>query len=566
MSERKVARLQLEVKDHAGRPSPFRAELIRAGKVIQRRWSDSGSCVIDTDAGSASVLVRRGLDHDAVAADLNLDTGTTVHTVTLRRRFDAAALGWYAGEAHMHVLHGKNDPPSSIADGGRMAAADGLDYLLLAYYWDDTFGWLPEAELDRRCRQASRPGVTIGWNVETPKCYMNKDDGGRSGNLHCYGHGWTLGLKDISKGPAFFHAGPAYQVIQEVHRQGGIVGCAHPVRSSFAYGGNFVSNWASELPFDFVAGVGYDAIDVLNDSPLLFFQSENLWYTLLNMGYRVAATGNTDGALGATAAVGRYRTYTKIDGAFSWDAVARGVRAGRTVATSGPMALFQVDGQDVGAELPADGKRRRATIQAWSGPLPGETIQAVQLVRNGQIVRAWDLALEKPREWNTSLEIGEDRFAWYSVRVISASGDPHSVWLWGEHLYELAVTSAVYFLPQGFERPQPAQARVWVQALDPAGDPIAAEVAVHDNAALVARHALGRAGAELVMPATASVVIAAQGFEPQQRVLFVDCPELFNYSRNIGMVWPSFYSPETYDELRRRLDHLKLTVTLQRQA
>lgn len=562
MSQDKSAQLRLDVMDDAGRPSPFRAELIRDGRVVERIWSNTGQGVIDTQPGPASVLVRRGIDHDAVSVDLDLPAGTTDRPVRLRRRLDVRSMGWHCGEAHMHVQHSKTDPPRTFRDGARMAAGDGLDYVLLAPAWDETFKWLEVQELERRCLDASTADVVVGWNLESPKSYMSHDDGGRSGNLHCFGHGWTISLMDLSAGPGLFTGGPAFGAIHEVHRQGGVVGCAHPVRSTFGHGGNFISNWASELPFDFVAGAAYDAIDVLNDSPLLFFQSERLWYALLNMGYRVAATGNTDGALGATSAVGRFRTYAKIDGEFSWATLADAIRAGRTVATSGPLAMFEVDGRDVGSELPADGRPRRATIRAWSGPLPGETILAIQLVRNGEIIRAWDLRDENAREWATSFDVAEEEFAWYSVRVVSPSRDVPSLSLWGPHAYELAATSAVYFLPDGFRRPQPAQARLRLQVTDDAGRAIAAEAAVTDAGRLVATHRVPPEGAELVVPATASLVISADGFAPQQRTVFLDCPSLFDYSRNIGTVWPSFYSPETYDELRRRLGCLAMSVTL----
>jgi hypothetical protein len=231
-------------------------------------------------------------------------------------------------------MHGRGDPPRTIADGAAIAAGDGLDYLQLAWGWDSSFQWLPADELRRQCEAASTRDVHIGWNIEAPKTYMGKDDGGLSGNLHCYGHGWTVGSTEITCGHAFFHTGLNFRVMQEIRRHGGIVGCAHPVRASFRPNGNFVSNWASELPFDFVASVPYAAVDILNDSPLLSFLSERLWYALLNLGYKVAGTGNSDGSLGTTRGAGRYRTYTKIEGEFSWYTVRVLSRSRDPVSTS----------------------------------------------------------------------------------------------------------------------------------------------------------------------------------------------------------------------------------------
>jgi len=592
--------LKLIVRDQNGTLTPFRADwhLTASGNApfherVHQVWNDTGTAEIDVPAGRISFRIQRGFLYDAVELDVQVPSGGALtREIVLNRRLDAKSLGWYGGESHLHVLHGKNDPPRTIADGGRMAAADGLDFLQLGYAWDASFAWLPAEELNRQCREASSAWSRIGWNIETPKCYFSEDDGGKSGrNLHCFGHGWTVGLKDNSRGERFFSTGPNFRIMQEVQRQGGIVGCAHPVRSWFTHKGTFVSNWASELPFDFVAGVPFAAVDILNDSPLLFFQSERLWYTLLNLGYKVAGTGNSDGALGDVPwGLGRFRTYVKIDGGFSWEKLAQGIQVGRCIASSGPFVLFTVDEQPPGAEFPADGKPRRASVRAWSAPNPGEKLVAVQLVRNGEVVRAWDLRAENARYWETAFELREGQFAWYCVRVLSTCGNPLSQELWGPQVNELAVANPVYFLPrstgvppvdrstgvppvdmgkmpmlQGFQRPSPAAARVCLNITDAdTGQPLNATVEIHDGAGVLKSEKCPASGGVLTMPATASLRISASGYETQERNLFMDCPELYEYSMNIGTVWPSFYSPETFHELRKRLGNLKVSVVLKK--
>lgn len=566
-----ATRLTLIVRDDTGRPCPFRADwfsLAESGPLqrrIRRVWNDIGVAVLDVKAGRISLTVQRGIFHDAVDLEVDVPPEGATRDIVLRRRLDAKKLGWYGGENHMHVLHGKEDSPRAIADGGTMAAADGLDYLQLAWGWDKSFDWLPAEELNRQCREASTSDAVIGWNIESPKCYMSKDDGGTSGNLHCFGHGWTVNLKDNSRGKNFFHTGPNFRIMQHVQRQGGIVGCAHPLRFWFNKG-NFVSNWASELPFDFVAGVPYAAVDILNDSPLLFFESERFWYSLLNLGYKVAGTGNSDGALGSTRGLGHYRTYTQIEGAFSWEKLAQGIQAGRCVATSGPFALFEVDGQGPGTEVLADGKIRRATVKALSGPLPGETLVAVQLIRNGEVVRAWDLHDQNVREWETSFEIRDCEYSWYCLRVLSTSRNALSLELWGPHINELAVANPVYFLPTGFERPRPEAARVRLQVIDAdSGKVLNVAVEIHDGDGVIAQEEFSGTEHVLTVPATASLRISSTGYETAERNLYMDCPEIFEFCRNMCTLYPSFFSPETFRELRHRIANLNLTVGLKRQ-
>lgn len=448
------ATLHLTVTGAKGRPLAFRAEVFRGSERVAAIWNDTGSQQFAVTPDADALIVRHGFDYDAVELRLGLSPGETrERKVSLRRRFDAKALGWYCGESHMHGMHSKSDTPASFADGARLAAADGLDYLQIGFAWEPSFSWPTGEHLNAWAAEASTSEVTILWNCETPKGYMGDDDGGEKGNLHCYGHGLSYGLKDISKGQEFFFTGPNFKVMQEIRRQGGVTVCAHPLRFWFNKG-NFVSNWASELPFDFVAGVPYAGVDIFNDSPLLFFQSEHLWWNLLNLGYRVSGTANSDGNLNGWQGVGRFRTYTKIHGPFSIEKVIEALENGACVASSGPFVLFEVDGRDPGAEFPADGKSHEATIRAWGGPLPGESLVSVQLVRNGEIVRAWDLHDQNERQWATSMTLSDREYAWYAVRVAARSKNRESVAHWGTNLYEVAVANPVYFLPAGFERPR----------------------------------------------------------------------------------------------------------------
>jgi len=566
MTEKKTVTLKLRVKDEAGKPLPFRGELWSGDRRVDSVWSSDGAGELRAPEGRSTLLVRHGFDYDAVEMDLNLglEAKEVTKEVTLRRRFDLREIGWVGGENHMHGQHGKKDPPRTFKDGARLAAADGLDYLQIAYAWEPTFSWVPSEELEKWSREASTPQVAVRWNTETPKCYMGEDDGGEKGNLHCYGHGNPIGLKDNSKGKEFFHTGPAFRAIQEIHRQGAVVLCAHPVRFWFNKG-NFVSNWASELPFDYVAGCGYDGVDVLNDSPLLFFQSERLWWNLLNMGYKVAGTGNSDGSLGDPHGVGRFRTYMKIDGEFSWDKIAEAVRRGACIASSGPMVLFEVDGRPSGTEFPADGKELKATVRAWSAPLPGETLLAVQLVRNGEVVRAWDLRKEKLREWKIEFPVGgDDAFAWYAVRVLSTCRNRESLANWGPDVCEVAVANPVYFVPRGFKRPVTTFARVELTVQDEAGRPVAARVAVIDADVGIAKVEVPASGLlAFQAPPTASFKVTADGFKEERRSLYLDTA-IFGYCRNMNLLWPSLYSPETWRELRQMLGAMDVKVIMKK--
>ena len=551
-----MATLKLTVNDDGGEPIAFRVQAFRDGWVAAKAW-DHGSTSMSLPDGHYTILVRHGFDYDAVRMEMDLG-GVVEKAVTLKKRYDIRSLGWYCGESHMHGQHDKKDQPRTFLDARRQAEANGLDYIQVCQAWTPDFAWTPVETLAQMAQDASTPQVAVNWNLESPKCYMGADDGGENGNLHCYGHGCTLGLKERPHDQEFWFTGPNARIIQEIHRQNAVVTLAHPARFWFNKG-NFVSNWASEVAFDYVAGHGYDGVDILNDGAPVFFQHERVWWNLLNMGYKVAGTANSDGSI-ADGHAGRFRTYTRVPGGFSWDGVAQATRNSACVASSGPMVLFQVDGRDPGSEFPADGKRHKATLRVWSSPLPDEALVCVQVIRNGEIVQAWDLRRLKARQWEGEFQLSETAFAWYAIRVSSTCTDPQSLTVWKQptELYEIAVASPVYFIPEGFRRPEAAAAKVTLRVMDEGGKPLAAWVRVVDMGQEIARQTIDESGTLLLeAPATAVLVIEAPGHDEVRKDIYMDSP-ICAYCRDFN----GFYTPEAWDTVRKMLGSLSFEVQL----
>ena len=213
------------------------------------------------------------------------------------------------------------------------------------------------------------------WNLEAPKNYWRGDVS------HCMGHGWTLGMgnrtadgrdpiteldamsahdyqRDKTPTPNF----DSHALIRDL---GGIVSYTHPARWwRGKWGGRmeypvesdkFVSNLAQELPFDTIAGPTYDTIDILmqtREREVNRF-GQQLWYMLLNRGYRLAGTASSDATFDRPggAVPGKVRTYTRIEGEFSVSKVAAAMRAGRNFVTSGPLLTFEINGRRIGESL-----------------------------------------------------------------------------------------------------------------------------------------------------------------------------------------------------------------------
>jgi hypothetical protein len=554
------AKLEITVSDEAGLPVAFRLQVFDGGKQISQIW-ERGKARLSLPAGKHTFLVRHGFDYDAVRIDnMNLQAGVTDTAIILRKRYDITKMGWYCGESHMHGQHGTTDAPQTFRDAARLAEANGLNYIQIAQWWTPDFSWPSTDTLDLMAREATTSRVLVSWNLESPKCYMEPDDGGVSGNLHCYGHGCTLGLKERPYGKDFWFTGPNFNIIHEIHRQNAVVTLAHPVRYWFNEG-NFVSNMASEIAFDYVAGEGYDGVDIFNDGEPLFFQHERVWWNLLNMGYKVAGTANTDGSI-INGEAGRFRTYTRIKGSLSLDKIAQGIRDGACVASSGPLVLFSVDGKDPGSEFPADGSSHSARLKVWSGPLPGETLVSVQVIRNGEIVRAWDLRSKKLREWSVDFPLSDNSFSWYAIRVSATSKDPGLISEWPQptDIYEVAVASPVYFVPAGFKRPAPATAKVKLRITDEDGHTLPATISVTDFGKELFRKSTDTNGeVQFNAPATASFAVKAPGFGEIKKDLYMDS-SIFNYCKGFN----DFYSPSGFMRLRELIGNLGFEIRLKK--
>ena len=96
------------------------------------------------------------------------------------------------------------------------------------------------------------------------------------------------------------------------------------------------------MPFGLV-----DFIEVLQGGRL----NSEIWYTFLNLGYRVLPVAGADFPYFGPTLPGVERTYVKLDGPFSADAWFSAFRDGHVYVTTGPFLELAVNGQQMGDEL-----------------------------------------------------------------------------------------------------------------------------------------------------------------------------------------------------------------------
>ena len=156
---------------------------VTEGEGVHGGFRSSGVFTRFLPPGRTKLRVTRGPEYTAAEKEIELHAGkATSLEVKLKRQVDLRRRGWFAGDSHVHMIHGERSIAVDFDQVALAARAEDLQYLSLSHAWqlDDPTPERLEAELVRR----STPDCVLTWNLETPKNYF-KGDAGR-----CLGHCW----------------------------------------------------------------------------------------------------------------------------------------------------------------------------------------------------------------------------------------------------------------------------------------------------------------------------------------------------------------------------------------
>jgi hypothetical protein len=202
-------------------------------------------------------------------------------------------------------------------------------------------------------------------------------------------------------------------------RQGGFVSYTHPMgRTSDVF-----DTWlgAKEIPIVAALG-GVDSIDIM---PGLETAAE-LWYRLLNCGFRIPPGAGTDvftNWRGLGGAPGHSREYVEVGPEMSWQQWLSRYREGRVFVTNGPLLTFAVNDKPMGSEIsvPA-GQSYRASLRA--SVHAREALQSIEFLQNGRVIERKQLA--EATSANVDKEVLVDSSSWFAVRVTGVRSRAHS--------------------------------------------------------------------------------------------------------------------------------------------
>jgi hypothetical protein len=239
------------------------------------------------------------------------------------------------------------------------------------------------------------------------------------------------------------------------HAQGGLVGYVHPFDTVPDPAKD--KSLTNELPADVANGkVDYMEIVGFSDHK----STANVWYRLLNLGFRIPAGAGTDAMANYASLrgpVGMNRVFLDTGGETSPSALKAALKAGRTFASNGPLLGLEVDGRHPGDTISRAGPGKLRYRVALRSPV---AIDHLELVQNGKVVKAFALSGDR-RRLDAAGDLQTDTDGWILLRAWKDGADPQVL-----DIYPYATTSPIYIdLPGGLP-PDPVDAAYFTAWLD----------------------------------------------------------------------------------------------------
>jgi hypothetical protein len=392
--------LKVTVKDEAGEKVWCRLKVCRPEGAEGEPVAEiccGGEHIFAMPQENYRVEASRGKLYAPAACTVRGEGASARADLCLKRVFDPKEWGLYSFDAHSHVSRDEESAAGSLEYAAQVMKSEAFNFFFAGspYDTDVHYQYLSRSFTDACSYREKYAGLIARMRSgdfipdignEVVKCR--------------YGHMFLMNY--IQRPPFSAHYDerydpwqfakkgrePGYDILypyEAIRRERGgnsVAVAAHPT-SWWWQDGEFITNIAATVGFDALAGA-IDAIVILgyqDERPYY----EKLWYELLDNGYFMPGVAETDAAFDSLPGdFLRFRTYAWLE-EFSIDALCRAVRAGRCVASSGPVLRMRVDGRLPGSALAwAPGQEFDVDVECAScadGPLA-----SLQIIVGGRVV------------------------------------------------------------------------------------------------------------------------------------------------------------------------------------
>lgn len=348
---------KFEVHDSEGRIYPAQSKRLAPDFFFQRHIYRGDGETISLPPGEYTFKCSRGPETIPEVKQITVDQEPIDFHYHVRRWIDPSTMGWWSGDHHIHAagcLHYDN-PTQGVKPEDMIRHIMGEDLKVgCCLTWGPCFDYQKRFFSGQVAEQSRHP-YTLRYDVEV------------SGfGSHNSGHLNLLNLKQqIYPGGESKDHWPTLglNTLRWAKRQGAVCGPAHSSIGLSRFVGRVpdTEDGPDSLPsFDIPAfdGIGANEfiVDVTHEVPGIDGQlvpavdfistmnterraEFNMWYHVLNCGFRVAASGETDFPCMSGERVGIGRVYAKVDGELTFAKWVQAIGNGRSYVSDGLVHL-----------------------------------------------------------------------------------------------------------------------------------------------------------------------------------------------------------------------------------
>jgi TolB protein len=448
-----IATLSITVLDMSGKATPARISVtgedgrayapenawfqaddsfVRSERPFEAHYFETpGQSVLSVPSGNVRIEVMKGFEYEFRQQNILVQPGDRHLIVPLKAlNIPDTDQQWVSGDVHMHMNYGgayRNTPEHLV----QQAASENLS--IVENLIVNKEQRIPDISYFRSGPDpASTTSTLLFHSQEFHTSYW-----GHLGILNLTDH-FLLPDYAVYPNTAAASLFPPNAVIADLaHAQHGLVGYAHPF-DSVPDPGDRNTPLTDELPVDVALGK-VDYLEVIGFSE--HKATTDVWYRLLNCGFRLPAAAGTDAMANYSSLrgpVGLNRVYASIPkGKIAIAPWLDSLKHGRTFATNGPLLGFTLGGQPIGGELKLTQTQTSVKFTAWLRSFV--PVDHLQIICNGEVVR--DLAISKERQIaNVSGDIPISKSGWCVLRALADKPEYPVL-----DLYPYATTSPIYF-------------------------------------------------------------------------------------------------------------------------
>jgi hypothetical protein len=444
-----------EVTDETGRVYPPQSKRLAPDFFFQRQIYRADGETIRLPQGRYTVRCSRGPESIPETQELVVGDGPVELEFRVQRWIDPSRRGYWSGDHHIHAAgcaHYEN-PTQGVHPPDMLRHCMGEDLKVGC-----CLTWGPCFDFQKRF-------FTGDLDANSKYPYLIRYDVEVSGfGSHASGHLNLLRLKEqIPPGGDSKEHWPTLglNTLRWAKKQGAVCGPAHSssglTRFVDRVPGTEGQDGPNGLPtfnipaFDgiganeFIMNVAHtvagpdgtqipavDFISTMNSDRTAEF---NMWYHVLNCGFPVRASGETDFPCMSGERVGIGRVYARLDGELTFDHWCDAIAAGRSYVSDGRTHLMEftastatgtaleIGTQDSTLRLPGSEDvtfRVNAAMLMPTGPSGNRPVQTVELIVNGYPVARQDLAADG-QEGPLSFTHRIEQSSWAAVRVMPSA-------------------------------------------------------------------------------------------------------------------------------------------------